>query len=168
MLRLLLLFFASNGSNHKRRRIPPSSLFCYSRSWLLSLLVFAQAAAAAATLDGTCHFNKQLFKVKCSAKIFKIYLKYFALNRNKKRNELTNFLLLIFKEHSAWVTKDCMNCTCIQSIPYCEKIQCKYEPCEQGLKLILNNNQCCPVCQEPKQTCTYEGYLINVSASHFV
>lgn len=66
------------------------------------------------------------------------------------------------KEYSNW-QHDCTNCTCVTSIAVCEHIQCKYEPCEQGKQLILSNDQCCPRCEEPKKSCDYNGYLINVS-----
>ncbi|CAF0709358.1 unnamed protein product [Brachionus calyciflorus] len=67
---------------------------------------------------------------------------------------------LEYKEYSNWV-HNCNNCTCIKSVPFCQKIQCKYEPCEPGKLLILSDDQCCPTCQLPKNSCHYEGYLIN-------
>ena len=57
---------------------------------------------------------------------------------------------------------DCQDCTCLDSIPVCREIQCKYEPCTDGKVLVLNEDQCCPSCQVSKKSCHYEQYLIEV------
>ncbi len=69
-------------------------------------------------------------------------------------------------ENATW-TSECMSCTCRQTVPFCERLQCKYEACEQGKRLILSNDQCCPECQEPMQSCTYSGFFINVTFLDF-
>jgi len=66
-----------------------------------------------------------------------------------------------YKTNSTWEF-NCNNCTCIESIPVCEQIKCKYETCEEGKLLVLNDNNCCPVCEEPKKSCHYDEYLIQV------
>jgi hypothetical protein len=71
-----------------------------------------------------------------------------------------------YKINSTWQF-DCNNCTCIESVPVCELIKCKYEPCEEGKLLVLNDNSCCPVCEEPKKSCHYDEYLIQVQNFRF-
>ena len=48
----------------------------------------------------------------------------------------------------------------MDSVPICARIQCKYEPCELGKQLVLGEVECCPRCELPRRTCTYQGYLI--------
>lgn len=55
---------------------------------------------------------------------------------------------------------DCQNCTCLNSVPICHRIQCKYEPCEKGKLFVLNGDQCCPSCQTSPKSCHYNEYLI--------
>ena len=58
---------------------------------------------------------------------------------------------------------DCQNCTCLNSIPVCHRIQCKYEPCGAGNVFVLNEDKCCPTCQSPMKPCQYDNYLIEVT-----
>ena len=60
---------------------------------------------------------------------------------------------------------DCQNCTCLNSIPVCHRIQCKYEPCGAGKVFVLNEDKCCPTCQSPMKPCQYENYLIEVATT---
>lgn len=64
-----------------------------------------------------------------------------------------------YQESSNWVN-ECKNCTCVQSVPVCTQVQCRYEPCELGKQLVLNERECCPKCELPKQACFYQDYLI--------
>lgn len=70
------------------------------------------------------------------------------------------------KDNSIWKT-ECKNCSCINSVPYCEQINCKYEPCQKGQVYLLSKGECCPKCDVPKKFCKYDGVLIDVCFTLF-
>lgn len=66
-----------------------------------------------------------------------------------------------FADRASWQV-DCKNCTCLDRVPVCHEIQCKYEPCTNGKVFVLNEDQCCPSCEVSKNSCHYQQYLIEV------
>jgi hypothetical protein len=67
----------------------------------------------------------------------------------------------LHEENSNWLF-NCMNCSCVETVPICNPIQCKYQQCELGKLLMLKDNECCPQCLEPMHPCNYTGHLIQV------
>jgi hypothetical protein len=69
----------------------------------------------------------------------------------------------IYKNDQTWQDiSNCLDCKCLNGVPFCQKQQCKYEPCQQRDQIfILNGNECCPRCSKSKRPCRYKSHLID-------